>query len=222
MSADPSPLEGFAGHVRLFPLPNLVMFPHVIQPLHIFEPRYRQMTRDALAGDRLLTLVLLRPGWEADYEGHPALFSVACVARIIAEQRMDDGRFNLLVRGLSRAHILEEETTAKSYRGARVQLLADADPEDPRRERDLRRKLAARVPGCFPAQGELLEQLNKLLKSDLQLGALCDIVAFALALEVPVKQQLLEEPRVERRARRILRFLQKAGQRKFPPEFSAN
>ena len=63
MSADHPPLSDFAGTARLFPLPNLVLFPHVMQPLHIFEPRYRQMTADALAGDRLIAVVLLKPGW---------------------------------------------------------------------------------------------------------------------------------------------------------------
>ena len=73
MSDDLSPLTHFAGTARLFPLPNLVLFPHVMQPLHVFEPRYRQMTADALTGDRLIGLVLLKPGWEADYEGKPAV-----------------------------------------------------------------------------------------------------------------------------------------------------
>src|SRR5437870_4822620 len=108
MSEAFSPLAGFAGAARLFPLPNLVFFPHVMQPLHIFEPRYRQMTRDALAGDRLLTLALLQPGWEGDYEGRPALYPVVCVGKIIAHQGLEGGRYNLLVRGLSRARVARE------------------------------------------------------------------------------------------------------------------
>ena len=73
MNDDFSPLSVFTGMARLFPLPNLVFFPQVVQPLHIFEPRYRQMTADALAGDRLMALVLPRSGWEADYAGSPAV-----------------------------------------------------------------------------------------------------------------------------------------------------
>src|ERR1700692_4837672 len=103
------PLSGFAGTVRLFPLPNLVLFPHVMQPLHIFEPRYRQMAADALAGDRLIAPVLLQTGWEADYEGRPAIYSMACLGRIVAEQRLDDGRFNLLLRGICRARLSKED-----------------------------------------------------------------------------------------------------------------
>ena len=222
MSIDPSPLEDFAGVVRLFPLPNLVLFPHVMQPLHIFEQRYRQMTRDALEGDRLLALVLLRPGWEADYDGRPAVHPVACVGRIVADQRLEDGRFNLLVRGLSRVRLVEELAAGKLYRSARVEVLADVPPADAEEGRHMRQELVERAPGWFPAKAEILEQLHKLLASDLPLGALCDIIGFALALDVEVKQELLEEPQVERRARRLLTLLQPAEGRRFPPEFSSN
>src|SRR5574339_310094 len=85
----------FEGTARLFPLPNLVLFPHVVQPLHVFEPRYRQMTVDALAGDRLIALVLLKPGWEAEYEGRPGIYPVACLGRLVADQKLPDGRYNL-------------------------------------------------------------------------------------------------------------------------------
>src|ERR1700730_12850904 len=92
----------FDGTVRLFPLPNVVLFPHVTLPLHIFEPRYRAMTADALAGDRLITMMLLRPGWEEQYEGRPPLYPVGCVGKIVTDQKLDDGRYNLLLRGVSR------------------------------------------------------------------------------------------------------------------------
>src|SRR5204862_3056558 len=106
MSDEPDPLANFTGVARLFPLPNVVLFPHVVQPLHIFEPRYRQMTADTLTGDRLLALVLLKPGWEEDYDGRPAVHPVACLGRVVADQLLPDGRYNLLVRGLSRARLL--------------------------------------------------------------------------------------------------------------------
>ena len=99
MNNDFAPLSSFSGMVRLFPLPNLVFFPQVMQPLHIFEPRYRQMTLDALAGDRLIALVLPKPGWEADYAGNPTLHPVACLGKIVADQKLKDGGFNILLRG---------------------------------------------------------------------------------------------------------------------------
>src|SRR6516165_8373385 len=104
MNLDDEALAGFTGEARLFPLPNMVLFPHVVQPLHIFEPRYRQMTRDALAGDRLISLVLLRPGSDA-HERRAAVHAVACLGRILAEQALPDGRYNLLLRGLARIRL---------------------------------------------------------------------------------------------------------------------
>jgi Lon protease-like protein len=230
MSDDVSPLAHFTGTARLFPLPNLVLFPHVMQPLHIFEPRYRQMTADALAGDRLIALALLRPGWEADYDGKPAIHAVACLGRVVADQRLEDGRYNILLRGLSRLRVLEEIPTGKLYRTARVDLLPDCGAPSGKDERRLRRRLSASVAGWFPKQGAVLEQFRKLLRSELQLGPLADIITFALPMELAVKQELLEELDVGRRVRRLLGYMeghtQKAAagesERKFPPEFSVN
>ena len=223
-----SPLAGFSGTARLFPLPNLVFFPQVAQPLHIFEPRYRQMTADALAGDRLIALALPRPGWEPDYAAAPALFSVACLGMIVADQKLDDGRYNILLRGLSRIQIVHEIPHGKLYRKGKVELLAEVPVDDVKAERSLRKKLTRLIPECFVKQTEVTKQFRKLLKSDLALGALCDILTFALPLDVEFKQSLLEELEVEARLGRLIEHLETQGtavttsERKFPPEFSAN
>jgi uncharacterized protein len=230
MSDDDSPLNDFSGSVRLFPLPNLVLFPQVMQPLHIFETRYRQMTRDALADDRLIALVLLRPGWEADYDGRPAVYPVGCVGRIVAEQQLDDGRYNILLRGLCRVQLGQEMEAGKLYRVASGELLVEKPGLAGDAARKLRRRMTRVVPKWFPAQAGVLEQFRKLLRSKLPLGALCDIIAFALPLDVAVKQELLEELDTGRRVRQLLGYLEahapvegdKAVERKFPPEFSAN
>src|SRR5438874_12961797 len=112
MSDDQLALDGFDGVARLFPLPNLVFFPHVVQGLHVFEPRYRQLTADALAGDQLFALVMLKPGWE-DGDPQPAVEEVACLGRIGGHEKLADGRYNLRLRGLSRARILEEVPSKK-------------------------------------------------------------------------------------------------------------
>src|SRR5262249_5933389 len=156
MNEDLSSLENFGGVARLFPLPNLVLFPHVMQPLHIFEPRYRQMTADALAADRLITPALLKPGWEADYEGRPDLFEVACLGRIVAEQRLEDGRFNILLRGLARVRVLKEIKQGKPYRSARVEVLTEMDMPGLEPARRLRRQMTKLVPTWFPGQGAAL------------------------------------------------------------------
>jgi Lon protease-like protein len=199
-----------------------------MQPLHIFEPRYRQMTSDALAGDRFIALVLPRPGWEGDYLGKPALHSVACLGRIMAEQTLEDGRFNILLRGMARIRIVQEIATKKLYRSARTEVLEDVPIGDAGVASHWRKILADKTPGWFTSQGEIVEQFRKLLASDLALGALSDILAFALPLEAEFKQTLLEELNVEARLTMLHDFMESqkafkaAVQRKFPPEFSAN
>src|SRR6266446_3205239 len=118
MNDDAQALSKFAGTARLFPLPNMVLFPHVVQPLHIFEPRYRQLMADALAGDRLITMALLKPGWEEEYHKQPPIHAGVCIGKIAQEERLSDGRYNLLVHGVARAHILEPVPSSKLYRVA--------------------------------------------------------------------------------------------------------
>jgi Lon protease-like protein len=229
MSDPLTSLSGFSGVARLFPLPNLVLFPFVIQPLHIFEPRYRQLVNDALHDDRLIALALLQPGWEEDYHKTPPIHPVICVGRIFQEQRLPDGRWNLLLHGLARARVEEEIETDKRYRSARAALLKDEEPAAADAER-LRRDLGRRMTGWLAAQGSAQEQLQKLLESSLPLGALCDIFVFALPIDVELKQRLLEEADVGRRVSLLIDHLDvnapsalsKPTDRKFPPEFSPN
>src|SRR5436190_18834387 len=95
--------------IPIFPLPATVLFPSVFLPLHIFEPRYRQMVNDALAGDRTIGMVLLKAGFETDYEGKPPVYHTGCSGLITHVERMDDGRFNLILRGLEKVSSLGEE-----------------------------------------------------------------------------------------------------------------
>jgi Lon protease-like protein len=207
-----------------------VLFPYVIQPLHIFEPRYRKLMADALADDRLMAMALLKPGWEEDYHKRPAIHPVVCLGKIFKEERLPDGRYNLLLHGLARARVLEELPAGTPYRTARVELLTDVPIHHARTEQELRRQLEEQMTRWFQDQSQALEQLRQLLKSTLSLGTLSDIFSFALALGVEVKQQLLEEVRVEPRVRTLLACLEAnsppeappAVARKFPPEFSAN
>ena len=229
MNDDQQALANFTGTARLFPLPNLVLFPHVVQPLHVFEPRYKQMTADALAGDRLIALVLPRPGWEEHYESRPPLYPVACLGRLVAEQQLPDGRYNLLIRGLSRMRLHGEVTDAKPYRTARAELLIDGPLPTLPDAKALRKELADKVLPRFAA-GPPQDQLRELFRGELPLGALCDILGFALPFPVEHKQALLEQLDVTRRARRLLTLLDALvpspgvldPDHKFPPDFSAN
>src|SRR5688572_32938054 len=116
--------SGYTGPVPVFPLPTLVLFPHTVVPLHIFEQRYRAMVMDALKGDKLIAMALLKPGWEKDYEGAPAVHDVVGVGRILRDERTEDGRYNILLEGLARARI-EELIPPDPYRRARVRVLAE-------------------------------------------------------------------------------------------------
>jgi Lon protease-like protein len=108
----------------IFPLPNVVLFPNVFLPLHIFETRYREMVADALASDRLIGMVLLRPGWERDYEGRPPVYPIGCSGVITHVERLPDGRYNVVLRGLERFRISGEDDT-KTYRRAAVEPLVE-------------------------------------------------------------------------------------------------
>jgi Lon protease-like protein len=130
--------------IPLFPLPNVVLFPNVSLPLHIFEPRYREMVTDALAGDRTIGMVLLRPGWETEYHRRPAVYPVGCAGLITHAERLEDGRFNIVLRGMEKFRILEEREEGRSYRIARVQRFVEpVESADREAMRLARRRLEA-------------------------------------------------------------------------------
>ena len=230
MSDELSIPDDFDSDVRLFPLPNVVFFPQVMLPLHIFEPRYRQMTADALAGDHFVAMALLKPGWKPEYEGRPAIHPVACLGKIVADQRLEDGRYNILLRGLSRIRIVEEVASGTLYRHARVHVLNDTSAPAPKRAAELREDLERVVTAWLASPGVAEDQIARLFANKLPLGALCDILSFALPVPLENKQALLEQVDVARRVNLLLDSLESmpaakpiiSGDRKFPPDFSSN
>ena len=128
--------------IPLFPLPNVVLFPGVYLPLHIFEPRYRAMIDDALDGDRLIGMVLLRPGFDEDYDGRPPVFAVGCAGVITHHERLPDGRFNIVLQGTERFRI-EAEDHSRAYRVATAERLPDAMTESAIELRSLRQRVEA-------------------------------------------------------------------------------
>ena len=110
--------------IPLFPLPNVVLFPHMPMPLHVFEPRYRKMVEDAMTGAKIIGMTLLQPGWEPHYLGRPAIYAVGCAGRIEQCEPLENGRYNILLRGLSRFRVLEEQD-GEPYRLATILPLAD-------------------------------------------------------------------------------------------------
>ncbi len=215
--------EKFSGRVRLFPLPNLVLFPHVMQPLHIFEPRYRAMLEEAFAGDGLIAMVLLAPGWESDYEGRPPLRPVGCLCRVATHHQTAEGSYNVLVLGLRRIAIVEELPADKPFREAMVALQDDEYSEDGAAARgELQRKLLESFKKLLPKMPEAHEQLDQLLGSTIPLGMLTDIVAYTLDIDLDFKEQMLRENSVDRRAQQLLEHLTRLRRMVFPPEFSLN
>ncbi len=105
--------------IPIFPLPDVMLFPHMSVPLHIFEPRYRAMVADVLKGDRIIGMVLLRPGYEPDYERSPSIFPLGCAGVIEDVEVLANGEYNILLRAITKFRIGREET-GKPYRMALV------------------------------------------------------------------------------------------------------
>lgn len=220
----------FSGVARLFPLPNLVLYPHVMQPLHIFEERYREMLDDALAGDGLIAMAMLEPGWEDDYDSRPPVAPYACLGKVVAHHRLEDGHYNVLLLGVQRIRIIEELDPLRSFRQARVELLDDQyDFASAREKKQLQENLLAAFRKHLPCTCQLPEQLEEMLSQRLPLGLLTDLAAYALPLDPQVKRQLLGEERVSVRAEILLAQVEQlagvttsGNSRLFPPQFSDN
>lgn len=144
--------------IPIFPLPSIVLFPNVFLPLHIFEPRYRQMVADALENDRMIGMVLFKPGWQDHYEGQPAIYQTGCSGLISHVEKTEDGRYNIILRGLEKFTVHSEDapTAERLYRTALVTPI-DETPSLPDREALTleRRRLEAIIPPLF--QGTSVE-----------------------------------------------------------------
>ncbi|HET6369032.1 MAG TPA: LON peptidase substrate-binding domain-containing protein [Pseudomonadales bacterium] len=194
-------------YVPIFPLPDLALFPNTLLPLHIFEPRYRAMVTDSLARDRRLAIVGLKPGYEGDYAGRPAVHEVAGLGRIVKCERMATGRFNILLKGEMRVRIERELPSDTLYRLAQSVELPDAGAE-----RDAVPSLLDEVKrACrriLEAVRRATPEMEETLAAAAAPGILCDQVASAVIPSPAVRQALLEELDVERRLRRLLAELE--------------
>jgi len=182
----------------LFPLPNIVFFPHTRLPLHVFEPRYRQMVKDVLETDQRFGIVLLRPGWEGDYFGAPPVFDCGTLGTIEQAVPLEDGRFNIVVRGDVRFRIVEEVSQVP-YRTARV----TSEPELVRAvdEATARREWLAEVSRQYLRY--LPDQTAVPEIETVSLDALTNALIMSLNLDIEEKQRLLELSDVMTRAQEI-------------------
>ena len=190
--------------IPLFPLPNLVFFPRTYVPLHIFEPRYREMVQAAAASHRMVGMVLLKEGWEADYEGAPAIFAMGCVGRMMNVQRLSDGRSNILLQGLRRFEI-QHEVGAESYRQGRI-VLKDLFQQDAALPTEIRREIVKVVAG-FIRNREDGAALSAMLKQPIHDDVLVQNLSFALDFTPLEKQFLLESDSLIQQGRRLLDLL---------------
>ena len=203
--------------IPLFPLPNVVLFPSVFLPLHIFETRYRQMVDDALNGDRIIGMVLLRPGWEGDYEGRPAVYPTGCAGVITHAERLADGRFNIVLRGMEKFRVTGEES-GKLYRVANVVPVPEPAPEALRAEmRGERRRLEALLvpqPEATKDTKDTKEAKDTKEPKDTKVPSsmpdedLVNALAQYLEFEPVEKQALLERDGVLNRCRSLIELLE--------------
>ncbi|HVL67413.1 MAG TPA: LON peptidase substrate-binding domain-containing protein [Vicinamibacterales bacterium] len=187
----------------LFPLPNVVLFPNVFLPLHVFEPRYRAMVADALEGDRLIGIVLLRPGWEGDYEGRPAVYPIGCAGVITHHERLPDGRYNIVLRGLEKFRVVEE-APGRSYRVATIETLHEPVPDGDREAvRAARRKLEALLVPQPTGRGA-----DPKLPPAMSDDDLVNTLSQYMELEPLEKQALLERPGLLARCQSLIELLE--------------
>ncbi len=194
--------------IPLFPLPSSVFYPGTPLPLHIFEPRYRQMTTDALEGERKIGMVLLKPDWEATYFDRPELYTIGCVGSIEKEIRHPNGKFNFTLVGLRRFRILKE-LDGKPYRRAEIKLLEELNEqeigEEPNAIRDGLIGLYREFISLIPEGNSLKEEPDWNLGD--KLSQFIDRFAYRMDLNLEQKQTFLEEQDVFRRAKFLQDFI---------------
>lgn len=178
--------------VPMFPLPNAVLLPGGLLPLHIFEPRYRDMTHDLLQGTRLLAMARLKPGYEADYHGRPEVYPIMGIGRVIASDELDDGRYNILVRGIMRVELADELVPERAYRVVNTRRIPDLAPAEPAVLAALHQKLIMLCDQLSLALEQGGEQLRELVRSDSNPGGCADVVCSALITELEERHRLME------------------------------
>ncbi|MDB4777941.1 LON peptidase substrate-binding domain-containing protein [bacterium] len=220
--------ECFDGSVKLFPLPNLVIFPGVIQALHLFEPRYRKMFEDALKTDNLITLALPDPSSESDLQLSPPLCPTVCIGKIITHHRLEDGRYNFLLMGIQRARIIEEIGSDEPYRIAKVEVMQDncaATDEQIGEARLKLVKLFRKQAGTAIVEDE--ELVANLTNPELPFGMLVDLICFSTGADSQFMYQMLTTQDAWTRHLLLLKLIESqktedAESRPFPPDFSNN
>jgi Lon protease-like protein len=227
--SDADPATGSAPSleaVPLFPLPNVVLFPRAVLPLHIFEERYKTMTANALAGERQVAMALLRPGWEKSYYGRPDVEPVVCVGTIVSHEKLPDGKYNFLLQGHTRARIVREHPPGdRPYRLADLRALEEVPAMEIDLEQQRRRMIAILNDGAL-SRTSLARQFRRVLDSSIPTSHVADLLAFNMLDDVMLKQSLLADidvrDRVERTVQELHSLQRLLGPALRPDEASLN
>ena len=209
---DTAPRGALPTRFPIFPLPNVVLFPGTILPLHIFEPRYRALMEAALAGDSVIGMILLKHERDA-LAPRPETFGVGCLGRIGEHERLADGRFNLLLHGACRFRVLREVELALPYRTVEAELV-----DEPR----VASLAASERSALAHARGELEARMLELVRltapenaaplaermRELDPILLLNAIAFGLECPALEKQSVLEATELAAQSELLLRVLE--------------
>lgn len=184
---DPSALAS----LPIFPLPNCVLLPGGLLPLHVFEPRYRELTKHCLETHQVMGVARLRPGYETAYYGRPPVFERFGVGKIICSEELPDGRFALLLRGVARVEITRELPAELAYRRVEARLLDDSWSDQIEIKQTHRRliSLCDRLAEVIDQGGPQLRDLARSFEAP---GECADAIAAALIMDADARQELLE------------------------------
>ena len=176
--------------VAVFPLPSVVLFPDTDLPLHLFEERYRTMAEERIEkGNGVIAVALLRPGYEAEYHGNPAIHPVAGVGRVIAHRRNDDGTHDIVLRGAGRVRLEELPAGDRPYRLAHATPLWTKNTE-------LSRSRLAPLLSCTSRIAAVVRERHPDFEvgfsPDDDMATIVDRVADRFVSELPRRQRILE------------------------------
>ncbi len=202
-SDKPTPFP-IPSRIPIFALPNVVLFPKTYLPLHIFEPRYRQMVDDAVMSGQCIGMALLKEGWESGYYGNPPIYTVGCVGRLVSVQPLADGRSNILLQGLER-FVVEEESYDKAYRQANITVKSRSIEEG--LEPSVRQKLVAALEDYLRSR-EDAPAWHNWFREDVGDEILVNTLSTYLDCTPLEKQFLLEAESLRQQARRLSDLVQ--------------
>jgi Lon protease-like protein len=193
MPEPPSPLSASElAALPIFPLPNATLFPLAKLPLHVFEPRYRDMTRYVLEHQRVLAVARLKPGYESNYAGRPPVYEICGVGRVVNDEALPDGRYNILLEGVARVRIIEEHPPEQTFRMVRAEALLDA-PTDPLLAAAWQQEISRLWGVLGPHLPSALRDLSAVTRGARDASGFADCLAAAMVANPDESQRLLEE-----------------------------